>query len=530
MWQHKIKATSGLAALLLIGMAGCAELDVKNPNAPDAERALGTSDDTEALIAGAYDSWLKMLRGSGPTNLISNMSFEHSSPWANFGHEYYGRIPRIPSNNVAGGNSVSNLTYAWTKAYQAISAVRAGMVSIDEGEVELSADRTLRVRAYTKFMQGLGHASLALLYDSAFIYDETMDAELEALELKGYGEVMTAALGYFAEAATLAGSGSFEIPDTWMSRDVPAAELAQLAHSMSASFRANVARTPAERAAVDWGAVVADANAGLTADWMSETQCWPHVFCESALLYRFWDGWSTIANWVLGMADQSGGYQAWIATPTLDKLAFIYQTPDLRFPQGATETEQYDNPGVRFSMNKGSDGTRIWSRPDRGTWRWSYYWNTADPIFVFSWTWPPPTTEIPLVTIREMQLLRAEKAYYDGAMGTVATIVNETRVAAGLNATDAAGLNTSCVPKLPNGTCGNLWEMFKWEKRLETQFMGTPLRIGWWLDGRGWGDLMEGTLLQLPVPFREMQLLLESEYNLGGVGGVSAAPVGTYGY
>ncbi len=42
MWQNKIKATSGLAALLLIGMAGCAELEVKNPNAPDAERALGS--------------------------------------------------------------------------------------------------------------------------------------------------------------------------------------------------------------------------------------------------------------------------------------------------------------------------------------------------------------------------------------------------------------------------------------------------------------------------------------------------------
>ena len=71
--------------------------------------------------------------------------------------------------------------------------------------------------------------------------------------------------------------------------------------------------------------------------------------------------------------------------------------------------------------------------------------------------------------------------------------------------------------------------MFKWEKRLETQFRG-PLRIGWWLDGRGWGDLMEGTMLELPVPFREMQLQLKSEYNLGGVGGVSAAPLGTYGY
>ena len=526
MWQNKTKATSGLAALLLIGMAGCADLEVKNPNAPDAERALASSDDVEALMAGAYDSWLRMLRWAGPTNFISVMSFEHSSPWANFGHEYYGRIPRIPSNNVAGGNSVGNLTFAWTKAYQAISAIRTGLIAIDEETIDLGADRTLRARAYGRYMQGLAHGSLALLYDSAFIYDETMDAELESLELKAYGEVMIAALGYFAEAATLAGSGSFTIPDTWMSIDVSAGTLAQLAHSWSARMRANVARTPTERAAVDWAAVIADVNVGITSDWSNHVQCWPHVFCEHGIGYRNYAGWATTANWVLGMADQSGGYQAWINTPTLDKLAFMYQTPDLRWPQGATETEQYDNVGMRFAMNKGSDGTRIWSRPDRGTWRWSFYWNFYPPIRVFT---DNDEADIPLITMNEMEFLRAEKAFRDGDMATVATIVNVTRELAGLNATDAAGLNTSCVPMLPNGSCGDLWEMFKWEKRLETQFMG-PLRIGWWLDGRGWGDLMEGTLLELPVPFREMQLLLESSYNLGGVGGVSAAPKGTYGY
>ena len=71
--------------------------------------------------------------------------------------------------------------------------------------------------------------------------------------------------------------------------------------------------------------------------------------------------------------------------------------------------------------------------------------------------------------------------------------------------------------------------MFKWETRLETQFAGT-LRSGWWLDGRGWGDLMLGTLLQFPVPYKDIQLLKLAPYDFGGVGGISAAPTGTYGY
>jgi hypothetical protein len=114
-------------------------------------------------------------------------------------------------------------------------------------------------------------------------------------------------------------------------------------------------------------------------------------------------------------------------------------------------------------------------------------------------------------------------------MQAVADFVNATRTLHGLAATDAGGTNSNCVPKLPNGTCGSLFEMFKWEKRLETQFAG-PLRIGWYFDGRGWGDLLEGTILQFPVPYREMQLLQEVPYNYGGVGGPFGAPVGTYGY
>ena len=128
-----------------------------------------------------------------------------------------------------------------------------------------------------------------------------------------------------------------------------------------------------------------------------------------------------------------------------------------------------------------------------------------------------------------MRHLLAEAAYRNSDFGTVASIVNETRTLHGLQATDAAGTNTECVPRLPDGTCGDLWEMLKWEKRLETQFRGL-IRVGWYFDGRGWGDLMEGTILQFPVPYTEMQSLQQPWYNYGGVGGEWGAPVGTYGY
>jgi hypothetical protein len=233
-------------------------------------------------------------------------------------------------------------------------------------------------------------------------------------------------------------------------------------------------------------------------------------------------------NWVAGMADTSGAYQAWVAAPLASKQPFLIHTPDTRWPQGATETAQLANPGAYYSVNNiDVDGSRIWERPDRGTWRWSYYYQTYEPFYTTHGIDGEGAT--PLIKVREMKALIAEADYRASNLGAVATFVNETRTLHGLNATDAGGTNTSCVPRLPNGTCGDLWEMFKWEKRLETQFAG-PLRSGWWLDGRAWGDLMQGTVLQFPVPYRDILLSGRDPYNYGGVGGVSGAPVGTYGY
>ncbi|UCF41145.1 MAG: hypothetical protein JSW43_02080 [Gemmatimonadota bacterium] len=526
------KATSGLAALLLIGMAGCVDLDVQNPNAPDAERALATPEDTEALIAGGYTTWANVLWYDGPTMGLSNVAFEHQAPWANQGMEFFARIPRVPHANVAGGRDVPVLTWAWEQSYAAINQVSSGLYAIDAGDVDLGTEGNLRARAFGKYVLGLAHGTVAMLYDSGFIFDETAECLTDKscgsdpadVPLQGHQAVMTAALGYFAEAATLSAGATFTIPATWMGQDVSPATLIQLAHSERARMRAGVARTPAERAAVDWDAVRTDAGLGVSADWDFVSDC--VVLCDEALYYRNYPGWHMMSMFIIGMADVTGAYQTWMAVPHLSKREFIMQTPDTRFPQGATEAAQIAAPGSMFIIAQG--GSRlIGSRPDRGTWRWSYYRND-----VFTTSASNFEGADPMYTAKEMDALIAEADYRDGLYGAVETFVNSTRTLHGLNATNsgtAAGVNTSAVPRLPNNTVGDLWEMFKWEKRLETHEMGF-LRIGWYFDGRGWGDLMEGSFYQIPVPFREMQLLQQQPYNFGGVGGNSAAPVGTYGY
>jgi hypothetical protein len=533
------KATLGLAALLLIGTVGCVDLEVQNPNAPDTERALADPANVESLIRGGMTSWHYVLwYDGGPTGFLSATAFEHGAPWANMGVEQYARIPRIPMNNDPGDPEITYLTAAWENSYAAINQVAAGMFAIKEGLVDMGADE-LRAQAFGKFIQGLAHGSVALLYDSGFVFDEdtecladgTCGSDPADVPLRPYGEVMARALLSLDEAATLAASGSFTIPATWIGEATSSARLAEIARAERARIRAAVARTPAERAAVDWTTVASDA-AALTADWNFVTDC--VTLCDEALGYRNRDGWVMHPMWIIGMADQSGEYQSWIGTATADKREFVMQTPDTRFPQGATQAAQEAAPGTFFEFATGGNNL-VGRRPDRGTWRWGNYRFVSASAMptgreIFNDYGNNFEGSIPMWTVREMKGLIAE-AGWRGAGGDAAlvTFINETRPTHGLSATDVGGTNTECVPKLPNNSCGNLWEMFKWEKRLETQQQG-PMRIGWYFDGRGWGDLMEGTTLMLPVPFREMQLLEQTPYNLGGVGNPTGAPVGNYGY
>jgi hypothetical protein len=90
----------------------------------------------------------------------------------------------------------------------------------------------------------------------------------------------------------------------------------------------------------------------------------------------------------------------------------------------------------------------------------------------------------------------------------------------------------NCVPRVPappaftTTVCGNIWEAMKWEKRMETAIINYA---GWYIDSRGWGDLVEGTALEFPVPYQELSARHKAYYTYGG-GLRSSAPRGTYGF
>jgi hypothetical protein len=161
--------------------------------------------------------------------------------------------------------------------------------------------------------------------------------------------------------------------------------------------------------------------------------------------------------------------------------------------------------------------------PGRGTYLRSFYhyhrWGKGTSF---------DTGPIPIVTVTEMDLLKAEALIRLNRAAEAVELINRTRVANGqllpVTIAGAPGIAPDCVPrKFNSGACGNLWDALKYEKRIETLGLtgGLP-----YYDGRGWGVLLENTMIHFPMPVVDIELLLGADaiYTFGGGGPGSAPP------
>ncbi len=518
----------GTAVCLL----SCADLDVANLNEPDLER-VRSEVDVLALISGSFNTWFNgVYSAAGPGTILSNAAFQNNGPWANNGEELYGQIPRVSIINEVTTRYYSNVARVWYWSYRANGSATDGLRTLESQVVvsELAPGVLSQLKAFGKFMQGLSHATIALLYDRGFTFDEDTDLS-ESQEPLRYPLLMESALEYFDDAIRIAGSNDFTIPFAWMQADLSAQDLVRVIHSYKARFRAQAARTPEERAALDWDSILADIDAGIQSDFEMYMD-WQHGWDQQTRSFLAYPYGSSLTYFMFGMADQGGNVAEWISLPLAEKSfglpdgsPVLIVTPDLRFPQGTSVGEQQAAPGTHFRIMEVSEVGNTWKAPNRGTWRWSWYKAGNDKGLRYA-LWEEPNA--PEISLAEMRLLKAEALFRKGDLEGAAEIINETRALSGLNPTDASGSNTSCVPRLPDGTCGDLWEMLKWEKRMEVFLTGVA-GANWYFDARGWGDLWRGTPLHFPVPCQELQAVQLTPCNdVGGPGGLMGSPGSTY--
>lgn len=519
----------GAAALV---MGGCQDtLVVRNPNQGETDRVLATPQDAENLLGSYYRRWSSGVYGranlEGMANIYSLMNY---SSLANDGQNSHAPFSGSTNYNSP-GNTVQSEQFRLYSILGEVNRIGATFIGKLDGGLNLgSPARNNRARAFAEFLNGISLGYIALMHDSAAVVSALTGAQDPGVLLP-YNVVMDSALAALQRSITAAeapttGAGGFPLPVTWISSPTTFSqvEFVRLVKTYRARLRANVARTPAERAAVNWTAVVTDATEGITAthEVTTSTTTGPSNSWRSQ--YGTFGLWHQVPPFFIGMADVSGSYAAWLATPLGDRgagnVGFFMVTPDLRFPQGASRAAQ--NTDFLISSCAGpSQVCRRYFTNRNGNdqyaglgWGWSNY----DFARFHSWRTAGAGTQqngpTPFFVVEELNLLRAEGLYRAGQFAAAGAIVNVTRARNGLaaittfDATTPVPGGVNCVPKVPSAaaptvvSCGNLWEALKYEKRIETAYTSySP----WYLDGRGWGDLPNQTPLYWAVPFQDLQ-------------------------
>lgn len=550
MLRHFVRcgALAGVIAL------GACDLEVINPNQPETDRVLATPADVESLLGTQYLRWHIGVYGNSLSNvrgMADVLSFENFSSLANNGMGAVISIPRGSLDNSIGNGFATEhrrLYYIPSEAARTASLIIA---RINNGLTVGSPAQDARAKAFGHFVRGIGLGYVALMYDSLAVITPEMSAE-DPGELVDYQTAMTAALQALDDAIAEANTGAaaFPLPAAWLpsSTVMTSTEFIKLIRSYKARLRANVARTPAERAAVNWDAVIADAQNGITANHDNTMNTVTGPFDSWRRQRNVFTTWHQMTPFVIGMGDVSGGYASWIATPLGDRGSFTIITPDLRFPQGADRAAQVADFGLpcpgdtckRYFRNRAPANDAL----NGAAWGWSPY----DNVRFHSWhekgtggSGAGGNGPLIFFTVAELDMLQAEGHIRKGAFAAAAALINKTRVPNGLPAitamdgTSPVPGGANCVPKKPTGStlaCGNMLEAMKWEKRIETHFTAFS---NWFLDHRGWGDLAQGTGYHWAPPYEDLQArgrTAATIYSTGGLGlnNSGTAGPGTYGW
>jgi hypothetical protein len=485
--------------------------------------------------------------GDGLQPQLQVMGMENTSALANFAMGPRGSIPRVPIENTRNSTGATGNYRDFQVLHRAGRMATIGIAAITHLVTLGSPAQDARARSFARFVQGVAYGNLALAYDSASLMSENDDPE--AIQpLSSYQVIMDAAYVMLDSAIVIARAdpGSFPLPNTWINgQALDTTNYFRFIRSYKARFRASVARTSAERAAADWAAIIADANAGITADFniaTNPTAGWDVIWPASAYATDPANVHQMSQFWV-GMADGSGGYDAWLALNTTPSLRepFLVVTSDLRFPRGTTRTAQIGDslrPGFRTFSGYPYVRNR---RPGDDA--------AGDPLQISMYDFYRSRAfqsagrigNYPIMTRAEIRLYAAEGYMRIGDFAAATARIDSSRVTNGglpsvapLSDTVAAlPGGGACVPRVPDAAvafkaskCGNLWDALKWEYRMETAYTGYGM---WYFAGRGWGDLPEGTALYWPVPYQEMDTRRQAFYPVGGPGQTGGAPRGNYG-
>ncbi len=520
-----------VAALVVVVGTGACDLQVGNPNAPDAPRAFSDPAGLEQLISGAFRTWAET-RESYDIMSLNMMADNYTASWNNAAIRFYSSVASdCPSRcgwtnsstapEAAGGPAVAAAWYGYHTVLSAgndvLRAIGRGICIDDDCAVDTT--KTTRAIALAKMLQGMALAGIATLYDQGFAVDETTDpSEALSLSFNTRAEVRDFALQKFNEAYAAAGTPpNWTTEPDWFGLGGPRytnAQIRQAIRSMQAELIALWPRNPTENAAADWATVTTYASQGVSSgtayNWsyfvdISAAEC--GLFCIKS--------WGNSIGTVrvdtrLAAILTSNHQNPWPSpngnpcpTVSADKRVGDGTWGPTNNFNGYATTAATANAGTDFACS----GVVVFP-PARGSYhqsnlahiRYNHLAATGERLPQFDGSGINP-----FYTTQMNDLLWAEGLIRSGGNKvTAATLINNSRVTrGGLSA--LTGLEADTV----------LLDALHYEQEIEFMGQGTDP----FFNRRRIGPLTAGTPRQMPVPAKELDVLLREVYTFGGPSG-----------
>ena len=510
------RITRWLGIVAMGAVFGCNSLDVVNPNAPDARRALSDPSALEAVAGGTLRTWFTGYDGMMAVGPLSTIADTYSSSWNNFFMLYInsqdadGTRNSRPWKNDPGAQERAHLEWYWGKYYSAASSASDVLkaIRIDKIVVNNASD-TKRSETIAAFVNALAHSGIALNYDKGYVIDETVD--VSNLQYSNRKVMRDAALAKLDGAIALASANTFNTPAAWTNgRSYTNVQIARIANTMAAMTLAYYPRDATENASVDWARVASYASKG-----MSGTAAFDFVFvgdgctawCHEVLTWFNGIDTGVIHTRVANLIDASqkdpypvgGNPQPNSADKRMGDGTFGDASIVDGF--GTIPVKATSNPGTDFSYSTFeifSASRGQYHQSNIGHIRYDLSRN-QDPTGIYNGFGPAP-----VVSSGQNDLLWAEGLIRQPSpnLALAATLINNTRVTRG-------GLSPATAA---DGVAGLLTFLQK-EQDLELLGLGAS---PFYNRRRLAGGLRAGTPAEMPVPAKELGVRSEALYTFGG--------------
>ena len=510
-----------MGALLL---AGCNSLDVENPNAPDASRALADPNAIEAVAGGTVRSWLMTYTGMEGGGPLVTMARSYSASWNNFNMNFYSSLDADGTRNERGYKNDlasaerSTIQAYWEGYYSTVSSAVDVLTAIRKNKVVIGTPtQTKRAEAVAQLMRGAALMGIALNYDKGYVIDENTD--LAKLEYKTRKAVRDAAVAALNDAATIASGTAFTTPAGWTNGSAYTnVQIAAIARTMAAMTLAYYPRTPEENAQVDWAQVATFASGGMSSlstpvDLNFTGSGYGSAWYNDILYWFTMDG-GRVHTRVAALLDPATQRDPYPNGGNREP-----NSPDRRLGDGSFGPDDPDFIDYFGTVPRTSRGGSDFAysaveifRPARGMYHQSNIshtrWDRTGELASNGLYGGFGLT--PAITHHVNDIVWAEAEIRRGNLARAADLINKTRVTRG-------GLSPATAAE----GAASLTQKLIYEQEVELLGLGA---ISFYQRRRVAGGLITGTPREMPVPAKELGVTGQAFYTFGGGGNPANSP------